>query len=95
MTSYILNNKLSEVQISIDETTHMMKENIEKVLQRDESLLIIEAKADDVKMQSHRFHKKTNKLKWQMCCIDKRLIVAIVSIILFLILILVVIFIKK
>ena len=86
---------LHEVKIQVDETTQIMKNNIEKVLQRDEKLGDLESRSEELAEGAKRFDKRTNKLKWKMFWADKRLLVGIISVLLFLILILVIIITKK
>jgi hypothetical protein len=92
MTQY---KNLNEVKIQVDETTQIMKNNIEKVLERDEKLGELVTKSEVLVEGSQRFQKKTNKLKWKMYCADKRFLAGIIIVLLFLVLILVIILSKK
>lgn len=86
---------LNEVKIQVDETTQIMKNNIEKILDRDEKLGDLETKTEELVDGSRRFQKKTNKLKWKMYCADKRFLVGIIMALLLLIIIILIIFTKK
>ena len=86
---------LDEVKIQVDETTQIMKNNIEKILDRDEKLGDLETKTQDLVDGSHRFQKKTNKLKWKMYCEDKRFLAGIIMALILLIIIILIIFTKK
>jgi hypothetical protein len=86
---------LNEVKIQVDETTQIMKNNIEKVLERDNKLGDLESRSEELAEGSRRFDKKTNKLKWKMFWADKRLLIGIFSILLFIILILAIVLSKK
>jgi len=88
-------NKLDEVKIEVDETIHIMKNNIEKVLERDNKLGDMESQSELLVDSSKRFQKKTNKLKWKMYCADKRFLAGIIMMLLLLIIVLVIIFTKK
>lgn len=88
-------DKLSEVKIQVGESTQIMKNNIEKVLQRDEKLGNLESQSEVLVEGAQRFQKKTNKLKWQMYCADKRFLVGIIMMCMLLIIILLIIFTKK
>ena len=88
-------DKLSEVKIQVDETTQIMKNNIEKVLERDEKLGELVTKSEVLVEGSQRFQKRTNKLKWQMYCMDKRFLAGIIMMLLLFIIIILIIFTKK
>lgn len=88
-------DKLSEVKIQVDETTQIMKNNIEKVLQRDEKLGDLESQSEVLVEGSQRFQKRTNKLKWKMYCADKRFLAGIIMMLLLFIIIILIIFTKK
>jgi len=88
-------NNLNEVKIQVDETTQIMKNNIEKVLQRDEKLGDLEEQAEVLVEGAQRFQKKTNKLKWKMYWADKRFLAGIIMMLLLLIIIILIIFTKK
>ena len=88
-------DKLTEVKIQVDETTQIMKNNIEKVMQRDEKLGDLESQTELLVEGAQRFQKKTNKLKWQMYCADKRFLTGIIMMLILLIVILLIIFTKK
>ena len=86
---------INEIKIQIDETTQIMKNNIQKVLERDEKLCDLETQSDALVHDSERFHKGAKKLKWKFYWADKRFLACIVFILLFLILVLVIVFAKK
>jgi hypothetical protein len=86
---------LNEVKIQVDETTQIMKNNIEKVLERDGKLGDLESRSEELSEGARRFDKKTNKLKWKMYWADKRFLAGIIIVLLFLVLILVIILSKK
>lgn len=92
MTQY---QNLDEVKIQVDEATEIMKNNIEKVLQRDEKLGELETKTEELVEGSRRFNKKTNKLKWKMYCVDKRLLAGFIMMLVLLIVIILIIFTRK
>ena len=92
MTQY---KNLNEVKIQVDETTQIMKNNIEKVLERDSKLGDLETRTGELVEGSRRFDKKTNKLKWKMYCADKRFLSGIIMMLVLLIIIILIIFTKK
>jgi len=88
-------HNIQNVQNEINECTNIMKSNIEKVLDRDQKLNDIESNSEALLESSHRFEKKTNKLKWKYYCTDKRFLISLILMLIFIIIILVAIFSKR
>lgn len=60
-------SKIAIVQNQINETTSIMKKNIEQVLNRGEKLEDLEKKTDDIRIESIEFEQTSRKLKDEMC----------------------------
>jgi vesicle-associated membrane protein 2 len=88
-------NKLDDTKQQVNTVIDIMKDNMEKVLQRDEKLTDIEDKADDLQDKSQRFQKLSTKLKQQMLCKNIKFMVAIGIVVLFLLLIILLIIYKN
>jgi vesicle-associated membrane protein 7 len=72
------NDKITNLQGKIDDVKDTMIDNIEKILDRGESLDSLIQRTDDLKDASNEFKKGANKVKWGM---RKRLAVMIIIII--------------
>jgi hypothetical protein len=55
--------KTASVQEQINEVTHIMKNNMEKIIERDIQLGDLEDKSDDLKNNANRFATTSRKLK--------------------------------
>lgn len=64
-------DKLYEVQINIEETKHTFKDNIDKIIYRDERIDTLEQKTDDLVYHADTFQTNSNDIKRKMC--SKRL----------------------
>jgi len=88
-------NKLSDTKKQVDTVIDIMKDNIEKVIQRDEKITEIESRSEDLQEGSKRFKKVSTKLKHKLWCKNMKFIMAIVAMFLILIIIIVLIVMKK
>jgi vesicle-associated membrane protein 72 len=61
-------NKVIKVQSQVDDLKTVMLLNIEKAMERGETLVIIEEKSAILEEQSKRFERASSKLKWQERC---------------------------
>ena len=52
------------VQSQVEQTEQQMKENIEKIMAREESLDVINLKSDQLNDQSQQFNSQTQRFKW-------------------------------
>eukprot|EP00127_Corallochytrium_limacisporum_P001794 Clim_evm1s84 gene=Clim_evmTU1s84 len=69
MSDYQENSALPEVQGQIDEVTGIMRNNMNKVLDREQKLSDLEAGAEGLEVEANRFGRTSRKLKskywWQ------------------------------
>ena len=91
MSHNIQYNKLDDTQKQVDTVINIMKDNMEKVIQRDEKLTEIESRSEDLQEGSKRFHKVSIKLKHKMWCKNMKFIMLVVAVILIFILIIIMI----
>ena len=66
MSKSLSSQRLIDVRNQINETTNIMKNNMDKILDRDEQLETLEFKAEKLKIGSQRFEKKARVLKRTM-----------------------------
>jgi TolA-binding protein len=88
-------NKLDSTKNQVDQVVLIMKDNIEKVLQRDEKLNNIETRVEELQDGAQRFQKISTKLKQKMFCKNMRFIMVLTMIFLILIMIILLIIFKK
>jgi hypothetical protein len=88
-------NKLDDTKKQVDTVIDIMKDNIEKVLQRDEKLTDIESRSEELRDGASRFQKVSTKLKHKMWCKNMKFIIILAAIFLFLIMIILLIIFKK
>lgn len=88
-------NKLDDTKKQVDTVIDIMKDNIEKVLQRDEKLTDIESRSEELQDGASRFQKVSTKLKHKMWCKNMKFIIVLASIFLILIMIILLIIFKK
>ncbi len=95
MSDYKSNNKINLIKTDIEQTTEIMKQNIEKVLERDQKLGNIESQTEELQQGAHRFHKISKKLKYSMWCKNLKFTLIIVFAIILLLIIILSIILKK
>jgi vesicle-associated membrane protein 2 len=88
-------NKLHDTQQQVDQVVLIMKDNVEKVLQRDEKLSDIETRSEELQQGATRFEKISTKLKRKFFCKNMRFVMILAVIILIFILIILLIVLKK
>jgi hypothetical protein len=88
-------NKLNDNKQKVDEVIVIMKDNVDKILQRDEKLSDIEYKTEELQDRASRFKKVSTKLKHKMWCKNIKFMVLLLIILLVFILIIVLVTIKK
>lgn len=59
-------DKLEEIKLDIEETKHIMTQNIDKVIKRGEDLKELEKQSEDLKIEADAFKIKTKKMSCQM-----------------------------
>jgi hypothetical protein len=82
-------NKIKEIKNQVNETTEIMKKNIDAVIERGEKLSILEDRTDDLAKEAKLFHGGARTLKRNMCMKNAKLIGIIACIIITIILIIV------
>ena len=88
-------NKLDDTKKQVDTVIDIMKDNIEKVLQRDEKLGDMESRTEELRDRASRFQKVSTKLKHKMLCKNLKFIIVLATIFLFLIMVILLIVFKK
>ena len=88
-------NKLDDTKKQVDTIIDIMKDNIEKVLQRDEKLGDMENRTEELRDGASRFHKTSKKLKQKLWCKNMKFVIILASIFLFLIMVILLIVFKK
>ena len=86
---------MDEIKSLVDETTCIMKTNLEKVIDRDLKINDIESRSEDLLAQSHHFQKTAKKLKCKLYWENKKYLVTIIIIVLLLVGIVTIILITK
>ncbi|XP_066276595.1 vesicle-associated membrane protein 3-like [Branchiostoma lanceolatum] len=65
------NRKMDKLQSEVDEVTNLLKDNVDKVLQRGDRLERLEERSEDLNAEANRFRVVSTKLKkkycWQNC----------------------------
>lgn len=88
-------NSLQNTKQQVDEVVLIMKDNIDKVLQRDEKLTNIESRSEELQAGANRFQKVSTKLKQKLWCKNMRFVMILASIFLILIILIIIIIMKK
>lgn len=88
-------NKLDDTKKQVDTVIYIMKDNIEKVLQRDEKLSDMENRTDELRDGASRFQKTSTKLKQKLWCKNIRFMIILSAIFLILIMVILLIIFKK
>eukprot|EP00055_Hartaetosiga_balthica_P014572 m.80635 g.80635 ORF g.80635 m.80635 type:complete len:96 (-) comp8626_c0_seq1:228-515(-) len=87
--------KLAEAQQQVDEVVGIMRENMDRVLERDAKLSDLEDRSDELKDGATRFQSSSKKLKKRMWWQNCKWTLALILVILVIIIIIVVHFTKK
>jgi uncharacterized membrane protein len=88
-------NKISDTKKEVDTVIEIMKDNMNKVLDRDQKLDDMETRTEELQDGAKRFNKISTKLKHKMWCKNTKFIIILASIFLILILIILLIIFKK
>lgn len=92
MTQY---NKISDTKQQVDTVIEIMKDNMNKVIERDQKLEDMETRTEELQDGARRFNKISTKLKHKMWCKNMKFIIILASIFLFLLLVILLIIFKK
>lgn len=60
--------RLNEVQREVDDVTNLMRNNLEKTLQRGEQLEELDDKSTRLEDNARNFQKRANKVHWLYRC---------------------------
>jgi hypothetical protein len=88
-------NKLDDTKKQVDTVIDIMKDNINKVLQRDEKLGDMESRTEELRDGASRFQKVSTKLKQKLWCKNMKFVIILAAIFLFLIMVILLIVFKK
>lgn len=80
-------NKIKLIQNEISETTHIMKQNIDVVLERGEKIETLQEKTQQLEKDANTFQKISTKLKRSMCIKNAKMTAIIIAIFLIIFLI--------
>ena len=83
------NNKIQQVQGELDEVTSIMRQNIEKAIERDAELGILEDKSEALVEGSLQFRSGATRLRRQMWWQDKKQLALIILVIVVILLIII------
>ncbi|KAJ1651901.1 Vesicle membrane receptor protein (v-SNARE) [Dispira simplex] len=81
--------KTNEIQRELDEVVTIMQDNIDKVMEREERLDVLQTKTDDMNEGARQFRKGAARVRKQMWWKDMKLkiIIAVVIVILLVVII--------
>lgn len=71
------NDKFTAINQSINEVTEVMRDNMDKVLQRGERIDNIHGKSEDLVNQAQTFESKANELKKKLCWRNAKLTIMV------------------
>lgn len=83
------NSKIKDVQKQVDETTHIMKDNIESIIERGEKIENLEMKTIQLEKDAKDFRGKARDLKRHFCIQNAKMIGIISCIVIVIILIII------
>lgn len=89
-TPQSIEDKSVFIQIELNETTDIMKKNIETMIEHGDKIQMLEVKTDELKKNSGVFKNSSQKLKRNMCCQHYRVITGIVLVMIVVLLVIVV-----
>lgn len=72
------NDKFTAINQSINEVTEVMRDNMDKVLQRGDRIDNIHGKSEDLVNQAQTFESKANELKKKLCWRNAKLTIMVV-----------------
>ena len=80
-------DKIKLTQSQVNEVVEIMRDNLNKVIDRDNKLEHLESQSEELRANSHRFAVSSKRLKMRMWCQDKKMILILVFVLLLLIII--------
>ena len=83
------NNKIQQVQGELDEVTSIMRQNIEKAIERDAELGILEDKSEALVEGALQFRNGATRLRRQMWWQDKKQLALIILVVVVILLIII------
>jgi len=84
-------DRVKRTQDQVDEVVVIMKENVNKVLERDAKLTDIEDKSEGLKEGANRFSKTSTQVKKKMWWKNLKYMLAIIAVIIVIILVIILI----
>ncbi|KAL5007679.1 hypothetical protein ScPMuIL_016485 [Solemya velum] len=91
------NHKVQELQGQVNEVTHLLQENVEKVLERGDKIDTLQQRSEDLESGSIQFKKKSKDLRNKMCCHNAKMtiiLIAVIAVILIVVIIIVLVTLK-
>eukprot|EP00052_Salpingoeca_macrocollata_P025276 m.230037 g.230037 ORF g.230037 m.230037 type:complete len:96 (+) comp22404_c0_seq2:2240-2527(+) len=89
------NYKLKQAQDEVDQVVGIMRQNVEKVLERDQKLGDLEDRSDALKDGASRFQSSSRKLKNQMWWKNMKFMLILAAVIIIILIIIVVVIVKS
>jgi len=88
------NGNLDRLENEVSEVTALMKDNVEKVLERGERIDTLQSRSEDLESNSIRFKRSSSKLRKNMClrncrmnCIIALVVLGIIAVIVVIVLV--------
>lgn len=88
------NYKLIQTQKQVDELVNIMRDNVQKILKRDQKFGDLEDQSDALEDGAQRFEKKAIKLKRNLWCKNMKFILILSATVTILILVIALVFLK-
>lgn len=85
----IVDEKIKDINVVIDETKNEIQITIEKVIERGDKLEDLEENSTNLQVYAEVFHKQAKKTRWKMCkqkCKANMLLIVVTVIILIILL---------
>lgn len=60
-------DKLDHLESDVSEVTHLLRENVEKVIDRGEKIDDLQTRSEDLQAGSHYFSRRANQVRRKMC----------------------------
>lgn len=74
-------DKINYIEIQIQDTTDIMKQNINHMIERGEKIEYLETVTENCKNNAQVFKTNAQKLKYKMCCQNYKVTVAIIFVV--------------
>lgn len=67
MASTSRSNNLDRLQSDVSEVTHLLKENVEKVVQRGDKIDDLQTRSEELQIGATHFNRRANQVRRKMC----------------------------